>query len=112
MVTPFAGSTPDYRNGREENRSASREMRCGTGDALGAAEYHLWGSGITKRDVDASQPVKRGERNGAMAQTTRKAFDERLLTHHPAGQACVEVCLSHGWQPNSADVIRLVKLWD
>jgi hypothetical protein len=47
-----------------------------------------------------------------MAQTTRKAFDERLLTHHPAGQACVEVCLSHGWQPNSADVIRLVKLWD
>ena len=47
-----------------------------------------------------------------MAQSTRKAFDERLLTHHPAGQTCVEVCLAHGWQPNSGDVIRLVRLWD
>jgi hypothetical protein len=47
-----------------------------------------------------------------MAQSTRKAFDERLLTHHPAGQACVDVCLSNGWQPASGDVIRLVRLWD
>ncbi len=47
-----------------------------------------------------------------MGQSTRKVFDERLLTHHPAGQACLDVCMSNGWQPNNADVIRLVRLWD
>jgi hypothetical protein len=33
------------------------------------------------------------------------------LTHHPAGKECLEVCAANGWLPNSADVVRLVKLW-
>ena len=47
-----------------------------------------------------------------MAQTARKALDERLLTHHPAGQSCLDVCHANGWHPTSADVLRLVSLWD
>lgn len=47
-----------------------------------------------------------------MSRVTRKAFDERLLTHHPAGQSCLDACQANGWQPTSADVIRLVRLWD
>ena len=47
-----------------------------------------------------------------MAQTTRRAIDERLLTHHPAGQTCVDVCRANGWEPTNADVLRLVSLWD
>ena len=42
----------------------------------------------------------------------RKAFDERLLTHHPAGQACLDACLANGWLPGNGDVLRLVRLWD
>jgi hypothetical protein len=47
-----------------------------------------------------------------MAQSTRGPLDERLLTHHPAGRLCLEICLAYGWQPSSADVLRLVRLWD
>ena len=47
-----------------------------------------------------------------MAQSTRKVLDQRLLSHHPAGQACLDVCQANGWQPTNADVIRLVRLWD
>ncbi len=47
-----------------------------------------------------------------MAQTAKKALDERLLTHHPAGKACVDVCHANGWHPTNADVLRLVQLWD
>lgn len=47
-----------------------------------------------------------------MGQVTRRGLDERLLTHHPAGKACLETCLANGWQPSSADVLRLVRLWD
>ena len=48
-----------------------------------------------------------------MAQTTARtaALDERLLTHHPAGKTCLEVCAANGWLPSSADMVRLVKLW-
>ncbi|MBI3973758.1 MAG: hypothetical protein HY332_20980 [Chloroflexi bacterium] len=42
----------------------------------------------------------------------RKPFDERLLTHHPAGRACLDACLANGWQPANGDVLRLVRLWD
>jgi len=45
-----------------------------------------------------------------MTPRTENALDERLLAHHPAGRACVEVCRAHGWQPTNADVIRLVHL--
>ena len=41
-----------------------------------------------------------------MGQVTRRGLDERLLTHHPAGKACLETCLANGWQPSSADVYR------
>ena len=47
-----------------------------------------------------------------MARTTRKGLDERLLTHHPAGKDCVDICQANGWHPTSADVLRLVQLWD
>jgi hypothetical protein len=47
-----------------------------------------------------------------MSRVTRKALDERLLSHHPAGQSCLDVCLANGWEPTSADVIRMVRLWD
>ena len=47
-----------------------------------------------------------------MARSTRKALDQRLLTHHPAGQACLDICLANGWQPTNADILRLVNLWD
>ncbi len=47
-----------------------------------------------------------------MAQSMRRRFDERLLTHHPAGKLCLDICLANGWQPESADILRLVKLWD
>jgi hypothetical protein len=50
-----------------------------------------------------------------MARSTgkrRQAVDERLLTHHPAGKQCLEVCQANGWQPASGDVLRLVELWD
>jgi hypothetical protein len=47
-----------------------------------------------------------------MARTTRQVLDDRLLTHHPAGQACVDVCRANGWQPSNADVLRLVQFWD
>jgi hypothetical protein len=40
-----------------------------------------------------------------------QAVDERLLTHHPAGKQCLEVCQANGWQPASGDVVRLVQLW-
>jgi hypothetical protein len=40
------------------------------------------------------------------------ALDERLLTHHPAGKTCLEVCHANGWNPANGDVLRLVKLWD
>jgi hypothetical protein len=46
-----------------------------------------------------------------MASRARVRFDERLLHHHPAGQACLEVCTANGWAPESSDVIRLVRLW-
>lgn len=39
-------------------------------------------------------------------------IDERLLSHHPAGKACLDVCLANGWLPGSGDVVRLVRLWD
>jgi hypothetical protein len=47
-----------------------------------------------------------------MAQTAKRALDERLLTHHPAGQECLDVCHANGWHPTSGDVLRLVQLWD
>ncbi len=46
-----------------------------------------------------------------MARRATAAIDERLLTHHPAGQACLEICTANGWEPDSADLVRLVKLW-
>lgn len=46
-----------------------------------------------------------------MASRSRRRFDERLLLHHPAGKACLEVCTAYGWAPDSSDVIRLVRLW-
>src|SRR5947209_5649045 len=55
-------------------------------------------------------PVLMKERT--MAQSAGRQFDERLLTHHPAGRACLDVCLANDWEPGSADVLRLVKLWD
>ncbi|KKQ66922.1 MAG: hypothetical protein US86_C0002G0039 [Candidatus Daviesbacteria bacterium GW2011_GWA2_38_24] len=42
----------------------------------------------------------------------RSPFDERLLSHHPAGKACFDTCLANSWQPRSGDVLRLVRLWD
>jgi hypothetical protein len=47
-----------------------------------------------------------------MARGTSRSIDERLLMHHPAGKACLDVCLAHGWLPTNADVLRLVRLWD
>lgn len=47
-----------------------------------------------------------------MAQGTDRSLDERLLTHHPAGKACLEVCTANGWIPESGDLVRLVRLWD
>ena len=46
-----------------------------------------------------------------MASRSRQRFDERLLLHHPAGQACLEVCTANGWAPTSSDMLRLVRLW-
>lgn len=43
---------------------------------------------------------------------SNNALDRRLLTHHPAGQQCLDVCNANGWQPGNGDVLRLVKLWD
>jgi hypothetical protein len=43
---------------------------------------------------------------------TVKKLDERLLTHHPAGRTCYEVCQANGWTPGNGDLLRLVKLWD
>ena len=40
----------------------------------------------------------------------RTAFDERLLTHHPAGRILLEICQANSWQPTDSDVVRLVKL--
>jgi|GEM_PF-6547569 len=47
----------------------------------------------------------------AQNQARKAALDERLLTHHPAGKACLEVCAANGWLPSNADMLRLVKLW-
>ena len=47
-----------------------------------------------------------------MARRMRTAFDPRLLAHHPAGQACLAACQANGWEPQSGDVVRLVRLWD
>jgi hypothetical protein len=47
-----------------------------------------------------------------MAQGTDRSLDERLLTHHPAGRACLEICTANGWRPESGDLVRLVRLWD
>jgi hypothetical protein len=47
-----------------------------------------------------------------MAPGKDQSIDERLLTHHPAGKACLEVCLANGWRPGSGDILRLVRLWD
>lgn len=41
-----------------------------------------------------------------------RAFDPRLLTDHPAGQACLDTCLANGWLPGNGDILGLVKLWD
>lgn len=46
-----------------------------------------------------------------MAQPRHTPIDVRLLTHHPAGKRCVEVCTANGWLPESGDVVRLVRLW-
>lgn len=46
-----------------------------------------------------------------MAKRAHAAVDERLLTHHPAGQACLDVCAANGWAPDAGDIVRLVKLW-
>ena len=46
-----------------------------------------------------------------MASRSRQRLDERLLQHHPAGQACLEACTANGWAPTSSDVLRLVRLW-
>ncbi|MGH2350942.1 MAG: hypothetical protein ACRDI2_10385 [Chloroflexota bacterium] len=47
-----------------------------------------------------------------MTRRAAKPFDQRLLSHHPAGKACVDACLANGWQPGNGDVLRLVRLWD
>ena len=47
-----------------------------------------------------------------MARRGSQSFDSRLLSHHPAGKQCLDVCTANGWQPNNADVLRLVRLWD
>jgi hypothetical protein len=47
----------------------------------------------------------------AMARKANAQLDGRLLTHHPAGKECLEICAANGWTPDSADVIRLVRLW-
>ena len=47
-----------------------------------------------------------------MTRRAERPFDPRLLSHHPAGKACLDACLANGWQPRSGDVIRLVQLWD
>ena len=41
-----------------------------------------------------------------------KSLDQRLLSHHPAGKACLDACAANGWEPADADVVRLVRLWD
>ncbi|MGI8422618.1 MAG: hypothetical protein ACR2NO_00625 [Chloroflexota bacterium] len=46
-----------------------------------------------------------------MASRAHERLDERLLHHHPAGQACLEACTANGWAPGSSDVLRLVRLW-
>lgn len=46
-----------------------------------------------------------------MAQKANAALDERLLSHHPAGKRCLEVCTANGWAPGAGDVVRLVRLW-
>lgn len=47
-----------------------------------------------------------------MAKRAADSLDKGLLSHHPAGQTCVDVCLANGWQPQSKDVVRLVQLWE
>ncbi len=47
-----------------------------------------------------------------MARRANHRLDLRLLSHHPAGEACLSACLANGWQPQNADVIRLIRLWD
>ena len=47
-----------------------------------------------------------------MATRGSRSFDSRLLSHHPAGKECLEVCIANGWQPNNGDLLRLVRLWD
>ncbi len=47
-----------------------------------------------------------------MARRANHAFDPRLLSHHPAGKACLAACLANGWQPKNGDVLRLIRLWD
>ena len=39
-------------------------------------------------------------------------FDERLFSHLPQGQACLDTCLANGWLPRTGDIVRLVRLWD
>ena len=60
--------------------------------------------------MDASTPRDAGKTVPAPTGAT-PSIDQRLLTHHPAGQACLDACTAHGWTPENADVVRLVKLW-
>ena len=50
-------------------------------------------------------------RSAGSTDSTGNSVDGRLLTHHPAGQACLDICTANGWVPESGDVVRLVKLW-
>jgi hypothetical protein len=38
-------------------------------------------------------------------------LDSRLMSHHPAGKQCLDVCTANGWMPATGDIVRLVKLW-
>ncbi len=46
-----------------------------------------------------------------MAKKLTQIVDQRLLSHHPAGQKCFDVCYANGWIPENDDILRLVGLW-
>ena len=58
-------------------------------------------------DADDTLPLP----TSLQAARAARGLDTRLLSHHPAGQACLDACTANGWVPESADVVRLVKLW-
>lgn len=47
-----------------------------------------------------------------ISQLKKTPVNESLLTHHPAGRACIQICLNNGWEPTGGDFVRLVRLWE